>query len=348
MTRSVTWVTFAGSGARPMGMQHYQREIITAMRRSSQPEQQPWTFESLAVASLRQPKPADVRVPRRLMATERPRLARVLGRHAYRGAEHVHRFDLRLPPASVPEVVTVHDLPPLRFPDEGQLPGWALRSAVAARVVICPSQFAADEVVTFTGATRVVVVPNGIGASFRAPAPGAQVSALVDGPYVLHVGGATKRKNLAALAKAWRQVVGEQSGLKLVLIGPKDERRHAAFSVVKLGYREPNEIAHAMRRATCVVVPSVYEGFGLPALEAMAVGTPVVAARRGALPEVCGPAAMLVEPDADGLAEGILRVIADGALSRDLRSRGVERAHEFSWQRSAEGHLRTYNAAFAT
>ena len=102
-----------------------------------------------------------------------------------------------------------------------------------------------------------------------------------------------------------------------------------------------------MRRASAVVVPSTYEGFGLPALEAMVCGTPVVAARRGALPEVCGDAALLVEPDGAAIAEGIERVLAEEALAGDLRDRGLRRAAEFDWDIAARRHLQVYRAALA-
>jgi len=97
-----------------------------------------------------------------------------------------------------------------------------------------------------------------------------------------------------------------------------------------------------MRRATLVVVPSTYEGFGLPALEGMACGVPVVAARRGALPEVCANAGLLVEPDGASLAKGIDRVLTDEKLANDLRHNGPKRAAEFDWDFAAHEHLRVY------
>src|SRR4051794_33157164 len=121
MTRSITWATFAGAGRSPMGLQHYESQVLEALSRTATAE---WSFATRRVASIRSDVAADVRVPMGLLARASPSAARAVGRWAYRGARLVHRFDLRLPPPVVPEVVTVHDLPPLRFTDEGQLAPW--------------------------------------------------------------------------------------------------------------------------------------------------------------------------------------------------------------------------------
>lgn len=351
MRRRLTWVTFAGTRRRPMGMQRYEIEVFDAIRRADAPTDlgERWDFEQLEVAPYRHATGTEIAVPMRLLNSLPYRAARQFGRRAYGAAQLVHRLDLRLPPPSVPEVVTVHDLPPVRFSDEGQLSRAALKSAAKARLVICPSRFAAEEVQQVTGAHRVAVAPNGVAPIFAAVAgPSARQ---VDGPYVLHVGGATARKNLGALAGAWTIAHHEFPDVKLVLVGPDDRRRDDAFAgrpnVLKLGYRQPEEIAALMRDAHLVVVPSVYEGFGLPALEAMASGTAVVASRRGALPEVCGDAALLSEPDPEALATCIVKLLADDAQRAALETRGLVRAADFTWERSAAAHLRAYDEAFS-
>jgi glycosyltransferase involved in cell wall biosynthesis len=248
--------------------------------------------------------------------------------------------------------VTIHDLPPLRFDDEGTMPGWAARSARAAAVVICPSEFAADEVSSLLGTRRPRVVPNGVDhrRADVAPLSAAELSELgVDGPAVVHAGGATRRKNLDALAAAWRDVVRLRPDAVLVLCGPPDIRRDAAFAgqdrVRFLGFRSPSFVARLMRSAAAVVVPSTYEGFGLPALEGMVAGAPVVAAARGALPEVCGNAALLVEPTAEGIAAGLVEALAGGPAIDALVARGRERSQSFSWERMARATLAVYAEA---
>jgi alpha-1,3-rhamnosyl/mannosyltransferase len=247
----------------------------------------------------------------------------------------------------------VHDLPPLRFHDEGTLPRWSVTTARDARLIICPSAFAADEAATLLGAERIRIVPNGVARHFfdAAPFSVTELAALgIEGPFVLHAGGATRRKNLEGLAAAWREVAKQIPGIRLALVGPPDSRRDQAFSgsprTVRLGHRHAGDVARLMTSAALVVVPSTYEGFGLPALEAMAAGVPVLAARAGALPEVCGDAALLAGPDPGGLAAGIQELVEDADLRGELVKRGRERARDFTWERSARGHLEAYGEAF--
>jgi alpha-1,3-rhamnosyl/mannosyltransferase len=223
-------------------------------------------------------------------------------------------------------------------------------------MAICPSQFAAQEITEFSGIDRdrVCVVPNGVSSVFGQAEPlgdAERQHAGVAGRYVLHVGGATARKNLRALSAAWREVTSVLPDMSLVLAGPPDRRRDEAFAgvprVVMVGYCPEAKTARLMAGATLVVVPSVYEGFGLPAIEGMAASSPVVAARAGALPEVCGDAAYLVGPDATSIADAIVRVAEDTALRQELIARGLRRAAQFTWRRAAEGHLDAYDRAFS-
>jgi glycosyltransferase involved in cell wall biosynthesis len=345
-------VTFAEiATARPMGQQAYETAIQAALGEAS-----PGTdFRRVRVTSLRSGIPADKRIPWNLLNRLSPAVAaRTLGRWAYGAPDVVHRLDLRLPPAPGPEVVTAHDLPGLRFPDEGVVPPFLGAGARRARVVIVPSTFARDELVELIGvdARRIRVIPYGLTATYAEP-PGHPESGVVapPGPFVVHAAGATQRKNLPALAAAWREVATTHPDHHLVLCGPEDDRRTSLFAHLPrthlVGRVPAGDVAWLMHRAAAVVVPSTYEGFGLPALEGMAAGVPVVAARRGALPEVCADAALLVESEGPALAEGLCRVLDDTDLASRLRRSGPERAATFSWQRAAEAHLDAYREALA-
>jgi glycosyltransferase involved in cell wall biosynthesis len=344
---TITWSTIATSN--PMGQQVYEREIRHALRQIAQNE---WTFRDVRVCPMRTSLAEAVRVPTRFVQHVPLTVARAVGGLVYRSTDLVHRLDLRLPPALGPEVITVHDLPPLRFPDEGRLPASAAAGARRARMVICPSGFSADEVRGLLGVKRIEVIPYGLSPVFRDPVPADDATLARLGirrRFVLHAAGATARKNLPELARAWGDVAERYRDAQLVLCGPPDRRRDAAFAglerVVLAGHLSPNEVASLMARAAVVVVPSVYEGFGLPALEGMACGAPVVAARAGALPEVCGDAAILVEPTAPALADGLSAVLGERALAEELSAAGPPHASRFSWSAAADAHLSVYLAA---
>ncbi|MDT4936923.1 MAG: hypothetical protein QOG80_594 [Pseudonocardiales bacterium] len=343
--RRVTWATMAS--ADPMGQQHYERQIQRAVSDVADAD---WQFEEIRLGSLRSSIPHVRRIPMGLYQSAPLPLALALGGASYRTRGLVHRLDLRIPPSPGREVVTIHDLPPLRFADEGSLPASAAAGARRARRVVCPSQFAADEVRELLGVdpSRLRVIFNGVGPEFRTDGDAETLPVIdgVDRPFVLHAAGATQRKNLASLADAWRIVSQAHPGLTLVLAGPDDPRRTALFGSIEsaslVGRLAPTAVASLMRRAATVVVPSTYEGFGLPALEAMACGRPVVAANAGALPEICGDAAILVEPTAEGIAEGIESALTDEALVARLAVDGPARAKSFTWARAAQQHLDVY------
>lgn len=353
MSRRVVLSTFAS--AAPMGQQHHESALHESLQRELTRcgSRDRWTLSTVRVAPMRAGT-GDVRLPLGLIARGPAMVATSAAAFAYRRADLVHRFDLRLPPHRGAEVVTVHDLPPLRFGDEGTLPTWAAASARRARVVICPSAFAADEVATLLGQARTRVVPNGVAETFRdAPAADAAVLAGLGlkGRFVIHAGGATERKNLGALAGAWRRISAAVPDATLALCGPPHPRRTELFAglprVRLIGRVAQQEVAGLMAAAAAVVVPSLYEGFGLPALEGMACGTPVVATDRGALPEVCGDAALLVAPTSDALAEGMEAVLTDALFARRLADAGRARAAPYTWERAAAATLAVYEEALA-
>lgn len=169
-------------------------------------------------------------------------------------------------------------------------------------------------------------------------------------PYVLAVGSLAAHKNLAALG-ALATVLAAR-GMDLVLTGalnPAVFGRAALPQPARLIGRVDDAALRALyQQATCFVLPSRYEGFGLPAIEAMACFCPVVAARAGALPEVCGPAALFCDPDDPGdIAAAVLRVLDEPALAAQLRSAGAARAAEFTWERTAHRLLALVAARMA-
>jgi glycosyltransferase involved in cell wall biosynthesis len=326
----------------PMGQQVYEQELSG---RAAGELGDGWQVDEISVKSLRSPLAGTVRVPSMLLIGASPQLRRAAGRVIYRGRDLVHRFDLRLPPAPHPEVLTVHDVVSWRFPDEGQTPSDAASSARRAAVVICPSQFSADEVAAQLGVADPVAIHNGVNRKFFGAAPldeDGLAAVGIRAPFILHAGGCSQRKNLAGLAAAWPLVHQARPDTTLVLMGPPDERRDRLFDplagTLRVGRVDDDTVRGVMAAAAAVVVPSTYEGFGLPALEAMAVGVPVVAADRSSLPEVCGDAAYLVEPDGAGLAEGLLAALDHGPDTDALVKRGRTRAEGFTWEASAAAH----------
>ena len=241
---------------------------------------------------------------------------------------------------SLPFVVTVHDLVPIRFPETttrwsrlyGQLTFRRILSA--ADRIIAPSQNTADDLATLAGvpADKIRVVPNGVDEIFFTQGSD---KAPVAKPYVLFVGTPEPRKNLERLISAITLLRsrGMRERLMIVGTGGWGARAPVADTVEYLGGVTDEELLTLYAHASCLALPSLHEGFGLTALEAMAVGTPVVAANSGALPEVTGGAAVLVDPlNPAAIADGISQAIAD----RDsLVMRGRVRAREFSWKRTA-------------
>jgi glycosyltransferase involved in cell wall biosynthesis len=258
-------------------------------------------------------------------------------------AEVLHCTIFRAPPrARMPTIVTVHDLAVLRHPEV--FPAWtrlygrtALRPTLrAADRVFAVSEFSRRESIELAAVDpeRIDVVPNALEPVFRPEGDAAE------GTYALAVGTLEPRKNLARVVEATAR-----AGVELRLVGAAGwgDAGGAGRHVSWLGRIGDEELAAAYRGARCLVFPSLYEGFGIPALEAMACGTPVVTSAGSAMAEVTGDAAVLVDPlDVASIVAGI--EVADRHRD-ELVPLGLARAAEFTWQRTVEAAVEGYRKA---
>ncbi|MDQ6697020.1 MAG: glycosyltransferase family 4 protein [Actinomycetota bacterium] len=281
--------------------------------------------------------------------------------------EVVHGPNFVVPPARrAAEVLTVHDLTSVRFPelctpDTLQHPRLIARAVQRGAWVHAVSRFVADEVQAAFAieAERVVVVPNGI----TPPPPDhagtdAALGRHIAGAerYVLALGTVEPRKGLPTLVAAFDAVAAADPDLHLVIAGPdgwgvealtaaRDRASHRR-RIHRLGWVSDAQAAALLRGAAVFVYPSRYEGFGLPPLEAMAVGTPVVTTTAGALPETVGDAARLVPPqDPEALAGALSDVLGDDDLRRSLVERGRERVRRYDWDATTSGIVDLYRSA---
>jgi glycosyltransferase involved in cell wall biosynthesis len=260
------------------------------------------------------------------------------------GSDVLHCPTFRAPLRSRrPVVVTVHDLAVLRHPETFNR--WTRtysrvavsRVAGAASRLIAVSEFTKREAVDLLGvdADRVAVVPNGIEEEFTPDGPAAE------GDYVLAVGTLEPRKNLRRLAEAAARL-----GVELRVAGERGWGEvELPAGVRTLGFVRDHELARLYRGAACLAYPSLYEGFGIPILEAMACGTPVVTSREGATEETAGGAAVLVDPlDPASIAGGIEEA---AARREELRALGLGRAKRFSWHAAVRATEDVYREAAA-
>lgn len=333
----------------PMGAQAYQDQITRrAAAALAEVDSRSWDVQSIVVRSVRSSLPGNRRLPMSAIAAATPAIRREIGRLLYGRAQVTHRMALELPPSPHADVVTLHDVVAWRFPDESAPVPAAAEEARRADVVICVSNFSANEAQSLLGVRAPHVIYNGVDQRFFDAAPlAADRRGRLGLPtnYVLHAGGASQRKNLAALAEAWPIVQRERPGLHLVLIGPPHDRRTSLFrglAGVQMPGRVPDaDLPGIMAGAAAVVVPSLYEGFGLPVLEAMAANVPVVVANTSSLAEVCGGAGILVEPTAEGITAGLLYATAGTGLVTVVRD-ARRRASQFTWERCAQEHARLW------
>jgi glycosyltransferase involved in cell wall biosynthesis len=273
----------------------------------------------------------------------------------------VPHFDAPLLGVPARSVVTVHDLTPFRVPSAfgriRRLSGRLLlgRAVRRATRVIAVSHWTRSDLATEYPdvAGRTCVIPNGVSEVFleAGAAAGTRIGAAGGGrrgdpPYLLAVGNHKPHKNLVAAVETLARCVAEWPALRLVMVGQRYPGWDAPLRrAAELGVAERVELVDAVddaglvryyQRCEALVFPSLYEGFGLPALEAMAVGAPVVASDRSSLPEIVGDAGSLVDPtDYDAMAAAVLRLRSEPAHRAELVRRGRERAARYSWRSAA-------------
>jgi glycosyltransferase involved in cell wall biosynthesis len=268
--------------------------------------------------------------------------------------------------APVPVVVTVHDvsyeLHPQWYPyrRDRLRRFYYRRSARAASHILTVSRFSAGEIAAAycISPERITVTPLGADEGFE-PGEAVDLPAAVVRPYVLHVGDLHERRNLALLVEAVvaaRHHFGVAPGLSLVLVGVDlgigDELRLLAArggapdAVVQLGTVSEAQLRSLYRAAAAFVYPSLYEGFGLPLIEAMRSGTPVIASNAASVPEVVGDAGRLLDPlDLPRWTEAIVDVVNNDELRGRMRTAGLRRGAEFTWDRTARLTLEAYRRA---
>lgn len=267
-------------------------------------------------------------------------------------------------------VLTLHDViadhhPELIFPNGRSKFFWKLKQNVAIRqadLVATVSEYSKKELVDYFGLpeTRLRVISEAARSVFKVlPTNNGFVSTLArhglvpGGEFLLYVGGISPHKNLVRLIEAFKML--DIGGTQLVLVGDyKDDPFFSAYPqlrsqvdelglngrVIFTGYIPDEELAYLYNAAALLVFPSLEEGFGLPAIEAMACGTPVAASRTGSLPEILGPVGRFFDPmNVDDIARVIGETLADKPLLKKMRADGLRRAEGFRWKRAAEDTL---------
>lgn len=314
-------------------------------------------------------------LPSTVHAVRRPMAARPL-RAAWRRGDRpgiewwtgpidvVHGPNFVVPPSRAAQIVTVHDLTCIRFPelctaDTLQIPALLRRAIDRGAWVHTVSSFVAGEVIEHfdIDAGRVVVIPNGTTPVIDDPTRAGHVSrarTLIDTErYLLSLGTIEPRKDIPTLIAAFELLADDDPDLGLVIAGPDGWGSAQVTAAIdgspfrsrirRLGWLDTADRDAVLAGAAVFVYPSLYEGFGLPPLEAIAFGTPVVATRVGALPEVLADAAYWAEPhDRESLAAAIASVLEDDSLTRSLLHAGRERITRFDWDQSIDALVELY------
>lgn len=266
----------------------------------------------------------------------------------------VHATNFVLPAVKrTPGIVTVHDLSFYRddvFPGGERLRELVPWSIERAAGVITPTRAIADEVQERFGIAddHLHVTLEGVAPAFFAATPLSDTALGkmgIPGPFAVAVGTIEPRKNLPRLLRAWEVARKDLPGWKLVLAGPKGwgPELPEVEDVILTGWIGDGTLPGLMAAASFFCYPSLYEGFGLPPLEAMAAGTPALVGRYSAAPEVLGDGALLVDPtDIEALADGMVRLATDDALRASLQVAGRARATAYTWLTTGKATIRAY------
>ncbi len=265
-----------------------------------------------------------------------------------------------------PVVFVAYDLIPLKYPEYFSLHErlafqFTMRLSLrTAQAIVSTSRSTAQDLQQFYGVPpeRLVVIPGAADAHFI-PQPAFTIATLrakyhLPERYALYLGSNKPHKNLVRLVESWAHVSAQAPEVKLVIAGHWDPRYEQAKERAKALQLEEKvlfagpiadaDLPALYSGAEVFIFPSLYEGFGLPVLEAMACGVPVICSNTSSLPEVAGDAALMVDPtDVPALSQAIARVLADAGLRQHLREKGLARAAMFSWHRAAQEMLVLYH-----
>ncbi len=277
---------------------------------------------------------------------------------------HNPAFILPLVNFGYKKIITIHDLGFYVFSDKFAK-NWHSRhlrfmlpySVRQADKIIAVSQATKQQIVDIfkIAPEKIVVTYEGVSEKYRVIQDRVEVEKVISKygvkkPYILFVGTMDPRKNLIRLIQAFQKVKIEKKDLKLVIVGSKGElyteelnKLIVSGEIVLTGYVDEEDLVYLYNGALAFVFPSLYEGFGLPILEAMACGTPVITSKIYSMPEVAGDAALLVDPESiNEIADAIMRLLDDQVLRNKLIDKGLARAKQFTWDKTAAETLAVY------
>lgn len=264
-------------------------------------------------------------------------------------------------------VLTLHDTAYLHFPQYHLLQNRLYLTLMMPRfircadAVICVSEATRQDAVRFYNlpAKKLRVIPEGVEPRFTPITNSSTLQSVreryqLPGRFLLYVGTIEPRKNLSTLLKAYAVLRQSQPEIRLVIAGGKGWLYESFFAELRalglerqvqlLGYVPDEDLPALLNCAAGFAYPSVFEGFGLPPLEAMACGTPVIVSNASSLPEVVGDAGLLLPPtDVQAWVEALRRVLNDNAFHAELRARGLHRAKQFTWEKAARETLKVYD-----